>query len=64
MISATKSHTFVDGFTMEAARSSNLAERVFGVFYFVSRFVGTFYTQSVEKLVPDYMMMLGDNWFV
>jgi hypothetical protein len=64
MTSAMKSHTFVDGFTMEAACSSNLAERVFGVFPFVSCFVGTFCTQSVEKLVPDYTTTLGDNRFV
>jgi hypothetical protein len=54
MTSAIESHTSVDGFEMEAARSSILAERVLGVFSFVSRFVATFCTHNAEKLVADY----------
>jgi hypothetical protein len=54
MTSATMSHTFVEGFEIEAARSSIIVERVVGAFSFVSRFVDIFCTHSAEKLVADY----------
>jgi hypothetical protein len=56
MASAIMSHTFVDGFEIEAARSSILVERVVGAFPFVFRFVDIFCTYSAEKLVTDYTM--------
>jgi hypothetical protein len=54
MTSATMSHTFVEGFKIEAARSSIPVERVVGAFLFVSCFVDIFCTYNAEKLVAYY----------